>query len=243
VIDMGARDKYDEAYFFYNEMMKMSGDEKELKYYFSALINAVNSIPDYLLDEAIDHFDLDIPDNSRSIRRAFNCAIKQSKDDKLIKFYDEWCFVKEEFEENDVLKYRHINIHRRSLKLVNGRYMVFNSPDPEKDVVMNYNNFFRNNEGWANGSVISTSELIEIREIDEVYDYDPHFKDITAEITQVLRGGGKNPDGLSIVFTSNYLEGESTVFDPICIIGLKLVAISEQFINHFHRIYSWIESL
>lgn len=141
-----------------------------------------------------------------------------------------------------MLRYRHLNVHRRCPKLINGRYFVIGSPDPENEIIEYYSKLFRNNEGWANGRVINTSEILEIRELNDVYDCDPHFNEITAEIIQRLRERGENPDSLSIVFTSNYLEGESILYDPICIICLKLITISEQFVNYFQKKYSWISS-
>jgi hypothetical protein len=74
---MSAQEKLDEARFFFNKILASPNDEEELSYYFSALINAVNSIPDFILDEANDHFKLNISEDSKSIRNAFKNRLKK----------------------------------------------------------------------------------------------------------------------------------------------------------------------
>ena len=83
---MAARDKYEEAKFFYNKMVNEVCGEPEIGYYFSAFLNAANSIPDYALEEANEHFHLSIPENSKSIRKKFESVVKGANIAELTAF-------------------------------------------------------------------------------------------------------------------------------------------------------------
>ncbi|GEM_PF-4832441 len=224
---------------FYEKNMDRACDEREIVFYFSALINAVNSIPDYLLDEANVHFRFGISEDSK-IRKAFSRAVARSDSAEAKDFFEVWEALKEEFETNDVLKLRHLNIHRHSPDIISGKYFVLGSPDTGKDIVDQYNNYFRRNEGWSQGNVTDTSELLHFSTVGEVYDYDPYLKDTTVEMVKYLKSSGLCWGDISLCTTTLYLRGDTDVQDPICIICFRLINICSQFITFFHANY-WIK--
>lgn len=89
----------------------------ELQDNINAFLNAINSIPDHLLEDYNIKFNLAIPLNSMSFRKEFDSKVSQSNNQILLSFYL-WFKVKRKFVEKrdkicTILSHkRHINIHR-----------------------------------------------------------------------------------------------------------------------------------
>jgi hypothetical protein len=92
-------------------------EQLELQDNVNAFLNAVNSIPDHLLEDYNVKFGLSIPLNTTSFRREFANRVNQSNDQALLEFYS-WFDAKRKFIEKEdkictiLSQKRHLNVHR-----------------------------------------------------------------------------------------------------------------------------------
>src|SRR5574340_1037066 len=92
-------------------------EQLELRDNVNAFLNAINSIPDHLLEDYNIKFNLAIPLNTTSFRREFANRVKQSNDPVLSEFYS-WFEAKRKFVEKEdkicstLSQKRHVNTHR-----------------------------------------------------------------------------------------------------------------------------------
>lgn len=92
-------------------------ERTELQDNVNAFLNAINSIPDHLLEDYNVKFGLAIPLNTMSFRKEFDSKVSKSNNQTLLSFYL-WFKIKRKFvEKRDkicaILSHkRHVNIHR-----------------------------------------------------------------------------------------------------------------------------------
>ena len=91
---MTVEQKIDEASLWLEHISFYSPDISIVKYFFGAFLSATSSIPDYILAEANQFYNLGLPMNSSWYPRDFEREAKnQDKDAKpnALKFYKWWC--------------------------------------------------------------------------------------------------------------------------------------------------------
>ena len=238
---MTAQDKYREALFFNDKIRDKNCKKPEIDYYLSALLSSISSIPDHILEEANNHYNLQISDDTVSFRRRFAQRVKKVDDYEISRFFNTWSEQTILIEENKVLHYRHLNIHRREVKVVLGKYLVSNCPDDEQDVVERYQRYFSLNEGWEDSSYDDVCDYrSEIRCWADISEFDPHFSDVTSELIK------KSPPSLGFtyaLYTTYYVQNADDLIDPVCILCLKLLAVYREYINRLNKSYPWLTGI